>query len=50
MREFADYAESVELGGRSMLGELGKGVGRLMKPEQKQKVWKGEARLPKRTR
>jgi serine/threonine-protein kinase HipA len=50
MREFADYAESVELEGRSMLGELGKGVSRLMKPERKQKVWKGEVRLPKRTR
>ncbi len=50
IEQFADYTDQVEFEGRTLGAELEHGVGRLMKPEEKQKFWKGEVRKPKRVR
>lgn len=49
VKNFADFAEQVEFEGRTLGAELRNGVGRLMKPAEKQMFWKGEVRKPKRT-
>ena len=48
MQEFRDLAAPVKFEGRTLMGEIGNGVGRLMKPEEKRTFWKGEVRKPKR--
>jgi serine/threonine-protein kinase HipA len=47
---FRDLTEQVEFEGRTLRGELERGVARLMRPEQKHRIWKGEARRPRRSR
>lgn len=48
--EFSKLAQSVEFEGRTLMGEIEHGVSRLMKPEDKHVIWKGEARNPKRVK
>ena len=47
---FSELADAVEFDGRTLRAELDHGVCRLMTPEEKQKIWKGEVRKPKRVR
>jgi len=48
--QFSGQMVKVECEGRTLFSEMVNGVGRLMNPAQKQSQWKGEVRLPKRTR
>lgn len=48
--EFKELAEAVNFESRTLIGEIENGVCRLMKPEIKQFIWKGEVRKPKRTK
>lgn len=50
IEEFRGLAEPVEFEGRTLIDEIENGVCRLMKPEDKQLIWKGEVRKPKRTK
>jgi hypothetical protein len=50
IEEFSELAQPVEFEGRTLMGEIEHGISRLMTPESKHAIWKGEVRKPKRVK
>lgn len=50
LERFPDFCQEVEFDGRILRNELEHGMGRLMPPAEKSRVWKGEVRKPRRVR
>lgn len=50
LKDERERCEALVFVDRTLLGELERGVQRLMEPEEKSKVWIGEVRKPKRVR